>query len=153
MLVRQLRSPVLPILLALGLIAAALWYVRTSRRLEPASDARRYTHVGCTSAAAQFAHHASGAWLTVSGGVQRVLPDSSGRLRHQRFILGCGTGFTVLIVNDVSIGTRAPVAPGEAVVVRGQYEWDPQGGLLHFTHHAQGGGTGGWILLGSQVYQ
>lgn len=153
MLVRQLRAPFAPILLALALIAAALWYVRTSHRLESASDARRYTHAGCTVAVAQFARHASGAWLTVSGGVQRVLPDSTGRLRHQRFILGCATGFTLLIVNDVSIGTRAPVTAGAHVVVRGQYEWDSEGGLLHFTHHAEGGGTGGWILLGSQVYQ
>jgi len=42
---------------------------------------------------------------------------------------------TVLIDNNVSIGRRVPVAPGDAVIVHGEYVWNAQGGLVHFTHH------------------
>jgi hypothetical protein len=109
-------------------------------------------HAGCSRLESAFSHHASGEWLSMSGRVSRLLPDQNGRYLHQRFIVRCTSGLTVLIVNDVSIGKRAPVRPGAEVAVAGQYIWNRQGGLIHFTHHASGGQPGGWILYAGRLY-
>ncbi|MBV9279457.1 MAG: DUF3465 domain-containing protein, partial [Chloroflexi bacterium] len=36
-------------------------------------------------------------------------------------------------------------------VVRGQYVWNAQGGLIHFTHHGTGSESG-WILVRGKLY-
>jgi Protein of unknown function (DUF3465) len=115
-------------------------------------DAQHSAGVGCSQVTAPFDRHESDVWLSISGKVSRILPDELGQFRHQRFTVSCPSGQTVLIVNDVSIGQRVPVHGGASVIVRGQYIWDPQGGLLHFTHHAQGGGQSGWIEFQNTVY-
>jgi hypothetical protein len=115
-------------------------------------DAERSAGVGCGRVSRPFQRHESDIWLSISGKVSRILSDELGQFRHQRFIVSCGSGQTVLVVNDVSIGQRVPVHIGDSVIVRGQYIWNTQGGLLHFTHHAQGGGQSGWIEFEHKVY-
>lgn len=149
---RQVRSPFLLTAIAIGLFLAAVWYARVSPGRESLTAAKAFAQTGCGSAASMFRKHRSGAWLTISGNVIRLLGDSNGRFKHQRFILGCSDGLTLLIVNDVSIGQRVPLVRSHKLAVRGQYEWDRQGGLVHFTHHADNGAAG-WILYGGQVYQ
>jgi hypothetical protein len=144
------RSNVLPVVLAFALIVAGLLYVRPNRHTVTVGDASRAGRVGCSQVATGFRERENGNWLTVSATVTRLLPDSYGRFQHQRFIARCPSGQTILIVNDVSIGQRVPVAVGQRVVVRGQYVWNEQGGLIHFTHH--GDGSGGWILYQGHVY-
>jgi hypothetical protein len=150
---RHVRSPFLLVAIAICLFVAAIWYARSSHSQESVAGARQFAHVGCVSAATLFHQHRSGRWLTLSGTVGRTLSDAYGRLHHQRFILRCQDGMTILIVNDVSLGQRVPVVPRARIAVHGQYEWDSQGGLVHFTHHENGAGPGGWILFGSRVYQ
>lgn len=84
----------------------------------------------------------------MSGSVDRLLSDeSSDTGLHQRFILKvAGSAQTLLITNNVSIGRRVPVAPGDSVVVHGEYVWNAEGGLVHFTHHdPEHTHEGGWI--------
>ncbi|HZU14928.1 MAG TPA: DUF3465 domain-containing protein [Chloroflexota bacterium] len=140
------------VVVILGVVVGLAVYLRTHESRPTAEQARRLSAVGCRAAQAAFAVHASGRWLTVHATVSRLLPDSDGRYRHQRFIVRCRSGQTLLIVNDISIGQRVPVARGDAVTVRGQYVWDAEGGLIHFTHHDPAGGTGGWILRHGRVY-
>ena len=140
------------VIVAVLAVTAGLLALRLQTESHRAPDANANSEAGCTDAARTFRSHLSGVWLTAEGQVTRVLADSEGRFRHQRFILRCRSGQTLLIVNDVSIGQRAPVTVGHEVVVRGQYVWNRQGGLVHFTHHAQAGGDGGWILYRGKVY-
>jgi hypothetical protein len=93
--------------------------------------------------------------VTVSGSVTALLPDEVGSSGvHERFIVQLQPGFTVLVVDNVSIATRAPVSVGEPVTVHGEYVWNAEGGLIHFTHHdPQGTHEGGWIKAGGQTYQ
>ena len=84
-----------------------------------------------------FAEHSSGIEVTAQGSVTRLLSDDTGPSgTHQRFIMQlAGSAQTLLIDNNVDIGKRVPLATRDDVVVHGEYVWNDQGGLIHFTHH------------------
>jgi len=84
-----------------------------------------------------YAEHLSGLEVTAEGSVTRLLADDTGPSgTHQRFIVQVsGSTQTLLVDNNVDIGKRVPLAAGDAVVVHGEYVWNDQGGLVHFTHH------------------
>ena len=47
-----------------------------------------------------------------------------------------------------------PLGMGDRVHVRGMYEWNDLGGLVHWTHHdPQGFEEGGWIRYRRKVFQ
>lgn len=84
-----------------------------------------------------FADRASNIEVTASGTVTRTLSDETGPSgAHQRFIVRLArSAQTVLVQNNVTVGRRVPVAVGDEVIVHGEYVWNDQGGLIHFTHH------------------
>ena len=103
-----------------------------------------------------FAERRSTVEVTAQGVVTSVLADDSGPSGvHQRFIIRlAGSTQTVLVDNSVTIGRRAPVLPGSDVLVHGEYVWNDQGGLIHFTHHDPARThEGGWIELSGVRYQ
>ena len=103
-----------------------------------------------------FAEHRSSVEVTANGQVTRLLTDEHGpEGTHQRFIVQLGgMTQTVLIDNNVEIGRRAAVAVGDAVTVHGEYVWNEQGGLIHFTHHDPAHThEGGWIEVDGVRYE
>ena len=84
-----------------------------------------------------FAAHQSGIEVTAEGAVTRLLSDATGPSgTHQRFVIRLtGGSQTVLVENNLDIGKRVPLATGDDVVVHGEYVWNAEGGLIHFTHH------------------
>lgn len=97
-----------------------------------------------------FAERRSNVEVTVAGTVTRLLTDDPGPSgTHQRFIVQVAAATqTLLIENNVDIGKRVPVAVGDGVTVHGEYVWNEQGGLIHFTHHdPQHTHEDGWIEL------
>jgi len=137
--------------IALVALIGGLTAVRLSRPETSLADARRASRVGCATVAAAYRDHIAFQWVTVAARVTEVLPDSFGRYQHQRFLIGCPTGQRVLIVNDVTVGQRVPVKPGDRVAAHGEYVWNRQGGLIHFTHTSTGAEQG-WILRGDHLY-
>lgn len=93
--------------------------------------------------------------LQVHGTVQRLLPDDLDGSRHQRFIVKTRSGLTVLVAHNIDLAPRiADVSVGEPIVVKGEYEWNEQGGVIHWTHRdPQGNHEGGWIEYLGNVYQ
>ena len=86
----------------------------------------------------------------------RLLTDQSGTAgTHERFIVKLLTGaITVEVEHNVSIGSRVPVTEGDHVIVHGEYVWNAQGGLIHFTHHDPvHTHEGGWIALRGARYE
>lgn len=139
------------LLAAAVVVVAGLIALRLQAHGPTISGARSEAAAGCRDVDTAFADRTSGRWLALSATVVRLLPDSYGRYEHQRFVVRCSDGHTILIVNDISVGERAPVRVGDLVGVRGQYIWNQQGGLLHFTHRGSGDASG-WILLGNRLY-
>ena len=77
----------------------------------------------------------SGEWIEAGGLVSRLLRDDAEGSRHQRFVLDLRNGQTVLIAHNLDLASRVPLGLGDRVRIRGMYEWNELGGLVHWTHH------------------
>src|SRR6266849_3163430 len=86
---------------------------------------------------ADFHNHQSNVDVTADGTVVRLLADrTSSTGIHEQFILKLSSGdITVEVEHNISIAPRVPVAIGDHLIVHGEYVWNAQGGLIHFTHH------------------
>ena len=102
-----------------------------------------------------FHNHQSNIEVTADGTVVRLLPDrTSSTGTHEQFIVKLSSAdITVEVEHNISIGARAPVEEGDHVIVHGEYIWNAQGGLIHFTHHdPQGTHEGGYIQDNGKTY-
>ena len=90
-----------------------------------------------------------------SGRVIRILSDDNDGSRHQRFILELSSGRTLLIVHNIDLAPRvSSLKTGDTVSFYGQYEWNDQGGVIHWTHRdPQGRHTAGWLEHNGRRYQ
>jgi len=119
----------------MALAAGVLWRLSSSR-----SD-------GAEAAQRAFERRVSGLVLTVPGEVERILEDDIRSPRHQRFIIRTRLGQTLLVSHNVELAPRVRLEAGDEVTVRGRYEWNDEGGLLHNTHSRPRGQSFGWIRL------
>ena len=94
-----------------------------------------------------FAAHSSGLEVTGEGTVTRLLPDDTDGGRHQRFIVELASGQTLLIAHNIDVAARVNgLQVGDSVSFKGEYEWNDQGGLVHWTHRdSSGAHDDGWI--------
>jgi hypothetical protein len=96
----------------------------------------------------------SGQWLVVEGTVGRILRDDNVGSRHQRFIIEVADRRTLLIAHNIDLARRVPVESGDVVTIRGRYEANDRGGVIHWTHHDPDGfGPGGWIEHKGERYR
>jgi hypothetical protein len=143
---------------ALGLFAAAalLGGCGTSSTPSGSSAPTRAVASGPSFAALESAH-ARDAWVECSGTVERVLRDDTRPPRHERFIVRVdgASGQTLLVAHNIDLAPRAPLAAGDHVDMRGEYEWTAQGGVLHETHHATSARAtdAGWLRVRGVTYQ
>lgn len=101
-----------------------------------------------------FETRRSGEIVDLAGTVQAVLPDDNDGSRHQRFILRLSTGQTLLVAHNIDLAPRVPAGEGDRIQLRGEYEWNAQGGVLHWTHDDPAGRhVDGWIEFDGQRYR
>jgi hypothetical protein len=104
------------------------------------------TPAGDKAVLAAYAARRSGVWLETGGHVTRLLSDDNDGSRHQRFILDVGGGHTVMVAHNIELAPRIPARVGDRLSLRGRYEWNERGGVIHWTHHdPQGRKQGGWV--------
>lgn len=116
-----------------------------------AADTREAENADVTTA---FAQRRSGVWVVGEGTVERLLADDRQGSRHQRFILRLDAGQTLLVSHNIDLAPRLPLAVGDRVAFRGEYEWNEKGGLVHWTHHDPGGRrAGGWLRHQGDLYR
>jgi len=102
-----------------------------------------------------YGEQRSGVQVTGAGIVTRVLTDDSEGSRHQRFILTLGSGQTLLVTHNIDIAPRiTSISIGDEVEFNGVYEWNDEGGVIHWTHHDPAGEhEAGWLRHNGLLYQ
>lgn len=149
------------------LLPVALWLVwsfATAPEAPHASadqeSARRSPVIAAASAdshtpASAFAQGLSDVQMHGTGRVIKTLPDDNQGSRHQRFILKLADGHTVLVAHNIDLAPRLPgLKKGDTVAFYGEYEYNAQGGVIHWTHHdPQGRHADGWLEYRGQRYQ
>lgn len=104
---------------------------------------------------AAFANRSSNQQLAGQGTVVKVLADDTNGSRHQRFIIRLDSGRTLLVSHNIDLAQRIDtLRAGDTVAFYGEYEWNPKGGVIHWTHHdPQGRHPAGWLRHDGRTYQ
>ena len=142
--------------IAIPLLAVAIGYLGQDRGDSGDTGDSSYSdNDGNQRVASAFAQRDSGVVLSFSGRVERVLVDDNDGSRHQRFIVVDDSGVSVLISHNIDLAPRIDaLRVGDVVSVRGEYEWNERGGLIHWTHHdPRGTHEAGWIRHAGKEYQ
>jgi len=106
----------------------------------------------------QFKAHRSSVWVTTEGKVKLLLADDNKGSRHQQFILELDAArkFTVKVAHNIDDAPYVPLKRGDTIQIKGRYEFNEIGGVIHFTHRADRPTKrtpGGWIEYKGQRYQ
>ena len=106
-----------------------------------------------------WANRRSHVEVTASGSVAQIFGTRRGPSGvHEGFLLhlrgSAGRGLTVRVEDNVGLTGPIPLTEGHDVEVRGEYVYDPRGGLIHDTHlDPRGHHDGGYVRVGGKVYQ
>lgn len=101
-----------------------------------------------------FGKRDTGSWIEVTGFVTRLLSNDNDGSRHQRFIVDIGNRVTLLIAHNIDLAKSVPLGLGDRVFVRGMYEWNELGGLVHWTHDDPlGVEEGGYVRYRRRIYR
>ncbi|GJM08956.1 MAG: hypothetical protein DHS20C11_12320 [Lysobacteraceae bacterium] len=140
---------------ALLLVAVAIiWYLEqrqaTSNDPAPASSVSSAEII--TTA---YQQRQSDVQVTGTGVVERIFADDTVGSQHQKFLLRLHNGHTLLISHNIDLAPRInQLAVGDIVDFNGEYEWNPQGGVVHWTHHDPAGRhEDGWLRHQGAYYQ
>lgn len=139
--------PALVLVVAIvGMLHYLEWPLFDEPRFEP-------QHIDALSDA--FQKGLSNIQVEGQGVVVKILPDDRKGSRHQRFILELNSGQTLLVAHNIDLAARiASLTKGDRVSFFGEYEWNAQGGVLHWTHHdPQGRHVNGWLKHKGLRYQ
>ena len=123
--------------------------------LSPGETGATAARVGDAALAKAFDDRASDLEVEGAGTVVSLLADDEEGSRHQRFILRLASGQTLLIAHNIDIAPRInDLEVGDAMAFAGVYEWNAQGGTIHWTHHdPEGDHLPGWLLHDGTMYQ
>lgn len=90
-----------------------------------------------------------------TGAVISILSDDLNGSRHQRFIIELKSKQTLLIAHNIDLAPRInKLVLDDQIEFFGEYEWNDQGGVVHWTHHDPDEiHIGGWILHNNSIYQ
>lgn len=103
-----------------------------------------------------IAARASGTEVIADGTVSSVLGTNVGSSGpHEGFLLhvrgGCGA--TLRVETNVGFTGPIPLRAGEVVTVKGEYDHDPDGDVIHFTHRElHGRHPSGYVELNGTYY-
>ena len=102
-----------------------------------------------------FQQQQSNVQVHAEGRVKAVLADDNDGSRHQKFILELSNGLTVLVAHNIDLAPRIEnLKKGDVVEFYGEYEYNPKGGVIHWTHHdPQQRHIAGWLKYQGKTYQ
>ena len=90
-----------------------------------------------------------------SGRVKAILRDDNDGSRHQKCILVLKNGLSILVAHNIDLAPKiSNLKKGDMVEFYGEYEYNPKGGVLHWTHlDPQTRHESGWLKHDGQIYQ
>ena len=94
----------------------------------------------------------SGQIVNFDAQVIKLLRDDLKGDKHQKLIMKINK-YTLLLAHNIDIAPRVPVKVGDIINVQGEYEWNKQGGLVHWTHRSNNKHPDGWIKHKNIKYQ
>lgn len=102
-----------------------------------------------------IAEKSSGVQVVGQGKVFKLLKDDYKGSRHQRFLIELSGGETLLVAHNIDLAPRLnQLEAGDTVDFNGVYEWNAQGGVIHWTHHDPAGRhEAGWIKHNGKTFQ
>ena len=97
----------------------------------------------------------SSVFVEGGGVVKKLLADDNRGSRHQKFLVTISDEQTLLFAHNIDLAPRIDaLAVGDAVTFRGEYVYNPKGGVMHWTHKdPQGAIEGGWIKHNGKTYE
>lgn len=109
---------------------------------------------GTALLAAAFENQTNDLWVESIGRIKAVLRDDNSGSRHQRLLIEMGEGQTILIAHNIDLAPRvANPKVGDWIKFRGEYEWNPKGGVIHWTHKDPSGRKSpGWLEYAGERY-
>lgn len=145
-------------LVTITLVVGLLYFLLNEPNpIEPVSSERIDKQIVATSSpiADAYENRRSNLQVEGSGVVTRVLADDNEGDRHQRFILRLASGQTLLVAHNIDLAPRIlALKEGDTVDFFGEYEWNDQGGVMHWTHiDPRERHVAGWLRHKGRVYQ
>ena len=141
------------VLIQQGAGAEAVYAGKRAWARDPAPAAGEVIR-GDEAIAQAFADQRTDLMVEFTGRVQRTLPDELTGRPQQRFIVELDNGHLLLVSHDLNYADRVPLDAWDTVHIRGEYQWNAQGGLVSWTHRDPGIGLKhGWIDFKGRRYQ
>jgi hypothetical protein len=105
---------------------------------------------------AAYSAQRSGVEVIAAGTITRTFGVRPGRSSpHEGFLVRLASGCALVVrveVNTDFTGT-IPLSSNQRVVVKGEYEYYPRGGVIHWTHHdPRGRHENGFVDAGGRMY-
>lgn len=111
-----------------------------------------------------FKNKKSELFVEGAGVVKKLLADDNKGSRHQKFLLSISPQQTLLFAHNIDLAPRVEnLQVGDEISFRGEYVYNPKGGVIHWTHHnpsgrhenndLQGGAKTGWIKHNGKIYE
>jgi hypothetical protein len=118
-------------------------------------DRARQSPGDTTSISRAFEQHARDVQVEGEGIVDRILPDDTSGSPHQRFIVRLASGQTLLIEHNIDLAPRIDgLKEGDPISFSGEYVFNTQGGIIHWTHHDPAGRhVAGWLKYKGRTFQ
>jgi hypothetical protein len=101
-----------------------------------------------------FAQGRSDVQVSGRGTVIKLLADDNEGSRHQKFLVRLPSGLTLLIAHNIDLAPRInKLKVSDSIEFYGEYEWNEQGGVIHWTHKDPAGRhRAGWLQHKGQKY-
>lgn len=112
------------------------------------------TFIPVTTIAKAFADKQSNIQVKQKGVITRILADDTVGDRHQRIIVRLSNNQTLLIAHNIDLAPRVPnPTVGKTLTFYGEYEWNDEGGVVHWTHKdPDGSHITGWLEYEGKRY-
>ena len=102
-----------------------------------------------------FKQRKSNVQVEGKGEVVKILADDNSGLRHQKFLVKISPEQTLLFAHNLDLAPRIDqLAIGDTIEFKGEYVYNPKGGIVHWTHKdPKGEHKAGWIKHNGKVYE